>query len=194
VKALREVTVKIDRGSSVCVVGRSGCGKSTLLKIAGLILRPDAGTVSVNLVDVTEMRTSQRDDLQKVIGYSFQEPLLLPYLTALENVTVPFIKRTPFDSGEAGARILSDLGLADRLSHFPAKLSVGEKKRVDIARALLRRPECIVADEPLSNLDQKTSDRVMRILTDYKNQGSALLYSAVRESDADGADQVIRLG
>ncbi len=181
IKVLEDFSFEVEKGKSVCVVGRSGCGKSTLLKIIALIAAPDKGQV---LLDGTEIKWTEEQRLDAFrrdkIAYSFQEPLLIPYLTALENLTeVLGVKK------ENAVSLLSELGLSDRLNHIPSKLSVGEKKRVDVARAILKDSDLLVADEPLSNLDPSTGLKVMDLLKAHAE--------TVEPSDARFADFVVNM-
>ena len=170
-------------------MGRSGCGKSTLLKIVALIAKSDSGNVIIDGIEVNGLKDSELQTLRREkISYSFQEPLLMPYLTAVENLTeVIGVSR------ETAVEVLSKLGLSHRLRHKPSKLSVGEKKRVDIARALLRGSPIMVADEPLSNLDPTNGVEVMNLLKAYARKGGTDIYSSVEPSDAKFADNTITM-
>jgi ABC-type lipoprotein export system ATPase subunit len=131
-----------------------------------------------------EMDESRREK----VAYTFQEPLLIPYITTLENVTE--VTGAP---KEKAIQVLTELGLGERLSHRPPKLSGGEKKRVDVARALLRGAPVLVADEPLSNLDPETGERVMNMLKAHAEGGGILVYSSVEPSESKYASQVINM-
>jgi len=174
---------------AACILGRSGCGKSTVLKVLALITRPDGGNLYVDGKDVAKLTVSEMDELRREkVAYTFQEPPLMPYLTALENVTA--ITGAPKDRA---AELLSSLGLKDRLSHKPAKLSGGEKKRVDVARAILKGSPIMVADEPLSNLDPDTGSKVMELLRAHLEKGRVLVYSAVEPSETSFADDTLNM-
>jgi ABC-type lipoprotein export system ATPase subunit len=189
IKVLETFSFGVETSKSVCLVGRSGCGKSTLLKIVALIAKPDSGNVIIDGIDVNGLKDPELQTLRrKKISYSFQEPLLMPYLTAVENLTeVIGVSR------ETAVEVLSKLGLSHRLRHKPSKLSVGEKKRVDIARALLRGSPILVADEPLSNLDPANGVEVMNLLKAYARKGGTVVYSTVEPSDAKFADNTITM-
>jgi putative ABC transport system ATP-binding protein len=189
IKVLENFCLKVEEATSFCVVGRSGCGKSTLLKIIALIAAPDRGRVFLNGREISSFSESELDVIRKEkIAYSFQEPLLIPYMTALENLTeILAVER------EKAVEVLSNLGLSDRLGHMPSKLSVGEKKRVDVARAVLKGSALLVADEPLSNLDPSTGLKVMELLKAHTKNGGTVVYSAVEPSDARFADCVINM-
>lgn len=179
----------VEEGKPLCILGRSGCGKSTLLKLIALMDRLDKGTLSVDGRDVGKMSDTEVDRLRRdKIAYTFQEPLLIPYVTALENVTM--VTGVP---REKAAEVLGELGLSDRLNYRPQKLSGGERKRVDVARAILRAKPILVADEPLSNLDPKTGSIVMGMLNSHAERGGILVYSAVEPTEAESAAQVLKM-
>jgi ABC-type lipoprotein export system ATPase subunit len=189
IMVLGDMNLRVSRGKSLCILGRSGCGKSTLLKLIALITRPDRGCLSMEGRDITKMSDSDLDGLRREkVAYTFQEPLLMPYMTALENVRL--VTREP---KARAANILSELGLKDRLNQRPAKLSGGEKKRVDVARAVLKGSPVVVADEPLSNLDPETGLKVMNLLRVHLDKGGVLIYSAVEPSQTRFADDILRM-
>lgn len=189
IKVLENFSFEVEDGMSVCIVGRSGCGKSTLLKIIALIAAPDRGRVFLSGREINGLAESELDEIRKEkIAYSFQEPLLIPYMTALENLTeILGVEK------EKAVEVLSKLGLSNRLSHMPSRLSVGEKKRVDLARAVLKGSALLVADEPLSNLDSSTGLKVMELLKAHTMNGGTVVYSSVEPSDARFADCVINM-
>jgi len=189
IKILENISVNAEPGKSVCVVGRSGCGKSTLLKIIALIAKPDQGSIQIDGLEVTKLSEVALEKVRKEkIAYSFQEPLLIPYMTALENITeMANIGR------DKAVEKLSYLGLSSRLYHKPSKLSVGEKKRVDIARAILREIPILIADEPLSNLDHSSGLKVMELLKEHTTNGGTVVFSSVEPSEAKFADNVITM-
>jgi putative ABC transport system ATP-binding protein len=189
IRVLEGIDLQVEEGKPLCLLGRSGCGKSTLLKLVALITRPDKGTLTIDGKDVTKISDPEMDELRREkVSYTFQEPLLIPYITALENVTE--VTGAP---KEKAVEVLTQLGLGDRLSHHPAKLSGGEKKRVDVARAILRDTHILVADEPLSNLDPETGEKVMALLKAHAERGGILVYSSVDPSETRFAAQVINM-
>ena len=154
-------------GEAVALVGPSGSGKSTLLHIAGLLETPDSGEVWVGSRDCSALKDNERTAVRRnEMGFIYQFHQLLPEFSALENVVIPqMIHGTSRRQAEArAAELLSDLGLAERLSHRPAELSGGEQQRTAICRALANRPKLILADEPTGNLDPETSARVFAAL------------------------------
>lgn len=195
VSVLEDITLGIEQGKRLCIVGPSGCGKSTLLKIMALMTSPDEGLVTVDGAELAEDDYTRMDNLRSsTISYSFQEPLLLPYLSALENIVDLLLPLSKKENGsrndlERDAKVmLSKLGLADRAEHFPSKLSVGEKKRVDLARALLKDSKLLIADEPFSNLDPDTVGLVTDLFDAYIRTGGTVVYSTVNPSDSTHAD------
>jgi len=164
---LRGASVSIRRGETVALVGPSGAGKSTLLHIAGLLERPDGGEVIVGGTSCRRLGDDARTALRRTaIGFVYQFHHLLPEFSALENIVVPqMIAAASKSAARDRARdLLGMVGLADRATHRPAKLSGGEQQRVAIARALANSPDVLIADEPTGNLDQETAERVFALL------------------------------
>lgn len=189
IKVLEGMDLKVEDGHSLCLFGQSGCGKSTLLKLIALITSPDKGLLVIDGTDTTKLNPGQLEEFRREkIAYSFQEPLLIPYISAVENIT-----DIVDASKERAVEVLSELGLSERLGHRPGKLSVGEKKRVDIARALLKGSKIVVADEPLSNLDPTTGERVVALLHEHVSKGGILVYSSVEPSESKYADETINM-
>ena len=190
IKVLENFNFDIADGESVCIVGKSGCGKSTLLKVIALIANADKGDIVIDGRNANELKQAEREELMmKKMAYSFQEPLLIPYMTALENLT-----EVVGATKERAVEVLSKLGLSNRLNHKPSRLSVGEKKKVDVARAVLRGSPLLIADEPLSNLDPTAGLTVMQLLsTHVKSNRGLLIYSSVEPSDSRFAERVVTM-
>lgn len=187
IRAVEGVNLRVEDGKSLCLLGRSGCGKSTILKLIALITRLDSGRLLMNGKEVSSMTDAEMDRFREEnIAYSFQEPLLIPYITALDNLTV--ITGTPKTKA---AEMLISLGLGDRLNHKPPKLSGGEKKRVDVARAVLKGSPILVTDEPLSSVDPENGAKVMALLKAHADNGGIVIYSSVDPSQAKFADYVV---
>ena len=160
IQVLKGLTLKIDKGEVVSIVGASGAGKSTLLHIIGLLDRPDGGEVIIddnNLANLTDKELSSFRN--KHIGFVFQFHHLLPEFTAMENVCIPgwIGKRNDNEVKEQAKELLDYLGLKDRFDHKPSQLSGGEQQRVAVARALINHPKVVLADEPSGNLDSDTA-------------------------------------
>jgi putative ABC transport system ATP-binding protein len=164
-RALEGVSLSIDSGEFVAIVGPSGSGKSTLLNLLGLLDAPTDGAVTVDGTDVSTLSKRERTDVRRdTVGFVFQNYYLLPMLTARENVTVPALRhdgRT--DPFERAARLLDRVGLGDRLDHRPDELSGGQKQRVAVARSMINDPDIILADEPTGNLDRDTGAQVLDV-------------------------------
>ena len=187
IKVLEGMSLQVEPGKSLCILGKSGCGKSTVLKLIALMTRPDKGGLFIDGRDVTKMAETEIEAMRRrSIAYTFQEPLLIPYITALENITL--VLGTPKDDA---VDLLTHLGLGERLNQRPPRLSGGEKKRVDIARAILKGSSILVADEPLSNLDPDSGSKVIELLTRHASEGGVLVYSSVEPVQAKFADEVV---
>jgi putative ABC transport system ATP-binding protein len=196
VHALREVDLEVDPGMMVAVMGPSGSGKSTLLTIAGSLEEPTSGQVLVAGQDLARMSRNGKARLRRrSIGYVFQDFNLLPGLTAAENVALPL----ELDgvgarkAREAGLRVLTDLGLADRASNHPDQLSGGERQRVAIARAVIGDRRLLLADEPSGALDSANAEAVMRMIHTACQQGLAAVVVTHDAQLAAWADRVVSI-
>jgi ABC-type lipoprotein export system ATPase subunit len=189
IKLLENFSLTVETGRVTCVLGRSGCGKSTLLKLMALIAKPDKGRVAIDGLEIDPLREAEIEEVRnKKIAYSFQEPMLIPYMTAIENVTeIVGVRR------DTATDLLCQLGLSSRMSSESSKLSLGEKKRIDLARALLKGSTVLVADEPLSSIDPSTGLKVMELLKAFAKNERTVVYSSVEPSDAKFADIVINM-
>ncbi len=168
--AVHEINLEICRNEFAVLVGRSGSGKTTLLNLAAGLTRPTSGQVCVDGVDLWTLNDQQQSALRnKKIGFVFQFPSLLPALTVYENVLMPAsftAEQRPNEVHERVLAMLDSVGLSQKLDAYPRQLSAGQQQRVVVARALMNRPEIILADEPTSNLDEKTELEIMDLLHD----------------------------
>ena len=198
VAALDGVDVRVGRGEFVSVVGSSGSGKSTLLHILGCLDTATAGSYLLEGQDVTHLPDRELSRVRnRAFGFIFQAYNLLPDLSALENVeqTLLYAGIGAKERRERGVQALEQVGLGDRLRHFPSQLSGGQQQRVAIARALINNPTLLLADEPTGNLDPATSDKVFDVLMGLVRQTGLSALIATHNMDLAGRmDRVIRLG
>lgn len=196
VVALRDVTLSIDEGEFVAIVGPSGSGKSTLLNMISGIDRPTAGRVVVGDVVVSEMDENSLARWRgETVGIIFQFFQLLPTLTALENVMLPmeFRGTYPGRREERAMEVLSIVGLASHAHHLPSELSGGEQQRVAIARALANDPPILLADEPTGNLDTETGQKVVQLLGDLNRQGKTIVLVTHEEHLTAAAHRIVHM-
>ena len=178
VKALDGATLHIPSGDFVSLVGPSGSGKSTLLLMLGGMLSPSSGRVLLKDESIYDLTSDGRARLRKEsIGFVFQTFNLVPYLTALENVQVPMYLAGADEETqeETATTLLQRVGLADRVDHKPAELSVGQQQRVALARMLANDPALILADEPTGNLDPETADQIIRFFEEFNQEGRTII-------------------
>ena len=178
VNALSDVSISVDRGEFLGIIGPSGSGKSTLLHVIGTLTRPSFGAVLIDGIDTSDMSDRELSGIRsKKIGFIFQDFHLLSGFTAIENVEngllysgVPARERK-----ERSVEILKRVGLSHRLEHHPNEMSGGEQQRVAIARALVHNPAFVLADEPTGNVDSKTTDSLMELMTSLNNEGTTVI-------------------
>jgi len=193
VVGLPAVHLTVREGEFVGVRGPSGCGKTTLLLIAGGMIRPSAGRVNVAGTDPYGLSGRKRAAWRaRTIGFVFQVFHLLPYANVLENTLLPTIAGGGV-SRDAALSLLDRLGLSHRLGHKPAELSIGERQRVAVARALLKSPPVVLADEPTGNLDPANARAVMDHLAEYNRRGATVLLVTHESAALEYADRVVDL-
>lgn len=194
--ALRGVSLCIEKGEFVGIMGPSGCGKSTLLNILGLLDNPTGGSYMLGDTDVTNLKEKNRTKLRKgKIGFVFQNFNLIEELNIEENVELP-LRYLNIPSAERKRRVkeaLERMGISHRAKHFPQQLSGGQQQRAAIARAIVTRPDLILADEPTGNLDSTNGKEVMDLLTELNRAGSTIVMVTHSQHDAAYTHRVINL-
>ncbi|MEE4257535.1 MAG: ABC transporter ATP-binding protein [Bacteroidales bacterium] len=196
VRALRSITLTIDKNEFVALMGPSGSGKSTLMNLLGCLDTPTSGNYFLNGNDVSKLNDNQLAEIRnKEIGFIFQTFNLLPRSTALENVTLPLIYAGMSKAKrlEQAKEALDNVQLTDRITHKPNELSGGQRQRVAVARALVNKPSIILADEPTGNLDSKTSIEIMGLLEKIHQAGNTIIVVTHEEDIARHAHRIIRL-
>ena len=196
-QVLKGITLDINKGEVVSIVGPSGAGKTTLLQIIGTLDKPDSGSVCVDSIDTTSLSQKALSDFRnKHIGFVFQFHQLLPEFTALENIMIPayIAGKSNKDAKKRAKELLDFMGLSDRANHKPAELSGGEKQRVAVARALINNPAVILADEPSGSLDSKNKAELHQLFFDLRDKfGQTFVIVTHDEGLAAITDRTIHL-
>ena len=196
VRALDGVSLDIEKGEFVAVVGRSGSGKSTMMNVLGCLDIPTRGTYRLDGVDVRELSDKELSRIRnKQIGFIFQQYNLIQNLTVLENVELPLIYQgiDPIDRRELAIQALDRVGLADRAQHKPTQMSGGQQQRVAIARAISTHPPIIMADEPTGALDSRTGHEVLGFLQQLNKEGSTVILITHDNGIAATARRIVRI-
>ncbi|HTJ01050.1 MAG TPA: ABC transporter ATP-binding protein, partial [Dongiaceae bacterium] len=196
IHALREITLDIQRGEYVAIMGPSGSGKSTLMNLIGCLDTPSSGQYELNGVQVSEMDDNHLAEVRnREIGFIFQTFNLLPRSDALRNVELPLIySGVPAeDRRRVALELLADVGLADRVHHKPNEMSGGQRQRVAVARALANKPSILLADEPTGNLDSKTGREILALFDNLFQKGHTIIVVTHEEAVARHARRIIRI-
>ncbi|MFF2878104.1 ABC transporter ATP-binding protein [Gottfriedia sp. NPDC057991] len=196
VMALQSVSLDIQKGDFISVIGPSGSGKSTFMNMIGCLDRPDSGRYLIDNEDVGQMKSSQLATIRnEKIGFIFQNFNLIPKLTAVENVELPLIYRgmKTAERRELALSALKKVGLVDRANHLPTQLSGGQQQRVAIARALAGSPPILLADEPTGALDSKTSKEILEIMNLLNEQGHTIILITHDLEVAKNANRIVRI-
>lgn len=196
VKALDNVSLNIEKGEYTSIIGPSGSGKSTLMHIVGLLDTPSSGKVSLLGTDVSILSSDDRAVLRNIhIGFIFQSFNLLPRTSATDNVELPLIYSRVSDKErkEKAIKVLTQVGLADRLDHLPSQLSGGQQQRVAIARALINNPDLILADEPTGNLDSKSGHEILALMENLNKNGNTIVLVTHDMSVAEHTRRIIQI-
>src|SRR5579863_1539744 len=196
IHALRDVTLEIQRGEYVAIMGPSGSGKSTLMNLLGCLDTATSGLYELNGVNVSEMDDNQLAEIRnREIGFIFQTFNLLPRSDALRNVELPLIYAgvKAAERRKIALEKLASVGLADRVHHKPNELSGGQRQRVAVARALVNNPAILLADEPTGNLDSKTGNEIMGLFEELSSKGNTIIVVTHEEGVARQARRIIRI-
>jgi len=196
VRALSGVNLQINKGEFIAIVGPSGSGKSTMMHMVGALDIPTNGQIILNGIDITSLSESDLAYLRgRKIGFVFQTFHLIPTLTALENVALPMIfqKVTRGERLSKSEKLLTKVGLGNRIHHLPNELSGGQRQRIAIARALINDPEVILADEPTGNLDSKTGKEIIELFTELNNEGRTVIIVTHDPNVASHAKRIVKM-
>jgi putative ABC transport system ATP-binding protein len=196
VRALRGSDLTIEEGEFVAIMGPSGSGKSTLMNMIGALDTPTSGTVNIADEDIGKMTEDQLALLRsESVGFVFQEFNLINSMNTWQNVALPMVFRgVPKNGREHRAiELLESVGLGDRVDFRPSELSGGQRQRVSIARSLANDPDIILADEPTGNLDTKTGEKIMKLLTDLNDEGKTIIMVTHDPKDAEYADRIVEI-
>ena len=196
-EVLKGVNLAVKKGEIVSIIGKSGAGKTTLLQIIGTLDKPDSGSVVIDGVDVFALKEKELADFRnRHIGFIFQFHQLLPEFNALENVMMPAMiaRMSEKEAKERAVQLLTELGMAERLTHKPNQLSGGEKQRVAAARAMMMSPDVILADEPSGSLDESNKKELHKLLLQMREQyGQTIIIVTHDKELAEISDRVIEM-
>ena len=196
-EVLKGVDLTVEKGEIVSIIGKSGAGKTTLLQIIGTLDKPDSGSVVIDGIDVFALKEQELADFRnRHIGFIFQFHQLLPEFTTLENVMMPALiaRMGEKEAEQRAVQLLTELGMAERLTHKPNQLSGGEKQRVAAARAMMMSPDVILADEPSGSLDESNKKELHKLLLQMREQyGQTIIIVTHDKELAEISDRVIEI-
>lgn len=197
IQVLKGIDLKVEKGEVISIVGPSGAGKTTLLQIIGTLDKPDSGSILFNGEDLCRMSGKKLSTFRnRHIGFVFQFHQLLPEFTALENVTIPALiaGRSRNEAEQEALELLKIMGLEERVNHKPSEMSGGENQRVAVARALINRPDVVLADEPSGSLDSKNKEELHKLFFDLRDKfGQTFIIITHDENLASFTDRTIRM-
>lgn len=195
-KALNNVSLKIQKGDFVSIMGPSGSGKSTLMNIIGCLDRPTSGTIIIDGENISSVGDNQLAEIRgRKIGFIFQKFNLMPTMSALKNIALPmvFLGSSKSEREQRASDLLNKVGLTNWATHRPSELSGGQQQRIAIARALTNNPSIILADEPTGNLDTKTGDQIMEMLVSLNKEGKTILLVTHEASLKRFANRIVNM-
>lgn len=197
IQVLKGIDLKVNKGEVISIVGPSGAGKTTLLQLIGTLDKPDSGNILFNGEDLCKMSSKKLATFRNLhIGFVFQFHQLLPEFTALENVTIPALiaGKNRKEAEQDALELLKIMGLEERVNHKPSELSGGENQRVAVARALINRPDVVLADEPSGSLDSKNKEELHKLFFDLRDKfGQTFIIITHDENLASFTDRTIRM-
>ncbi|MBT3377565.1 MAG: ABC transporter ATP-binding protein [Lentisphaerae bacterium] len=194
VDALRDFSVTIEAGEFVVARGPSGSGKSTMLLVAGALLRPTSGNLTLGGQDPYALSPAKRGAVRAAqIGFVFQQFHLIPYLSVRDNILAPAVALPNPEAGARADELIDRFGLRERAQHLPAQLSTGERQRTALARAMLNQPKILLADEPTGNLDEDNGQVVVDHLAEFVSEGGTVLMVTHEQTGISHADRILRI-
>ena len=194
ISLFRDFNLKLISGDFIALCGASGCGKTTLMLMVGGLLSPDSGTVYLHGRDLYSMSSDSRAEfMAENVGFVFQQFHLMQYLSVKNNILLPELALKQHDSESKAAKLISELNLTDRTTHLPSELSIGERQRTALARALIHSPTLILADEPTGNLDHENADIVISMLRKFADAGNCVMMVTHSREAAEKADRIVEI-
>ncbi len=194
ISVLKDFSLTVNNKEFIAFKGTSGCGKSTLLLTIGAMLTPDSGEIKFNEKNVYNLSKNERNRFRaEKIGFIFQQFHLMPYLSVLDNILIPTLTVKDEDKTPYALELIKKFNLEHRINHLPSELSIGERQRTALARALINKPNLILADEPTGNLDDENAKLVLNHLKEFAEEGNKVLMVTHSKDAAEFADKIIEL-